>query len=373
MSHRFANEDLSAWLDGELDADERRELEALLDADPELRAELDALESVRESLRRHGPVDAPPAFLAGVLAKVADEPVPTASWWARWRRVGFVGFRPEAIGVVLAAALVAVVALRPGADRSGEPATATAPPPPPAAAPIDAIDGDGADADGVADAEGGAVTGADEVDVAAQAPRPQQTAVRPNVATGSAGPPSSSYLDRRSSLGGSATPTPVGTDLYQQGLDADVDVSNAVAPPSQWGSEVSEPLGGTPAEVAGAPAPALYGSAYRYRVRAADPDAVEQLLRIAARYDGRVTDAAGRGVMGVPSGNAGGSYRVLLPSAALARFGAALGSLGVLEEFPDERVFASSTVSVQVDIEVSGARTPSPSRAYQPNSMPDPD
>ena len=75
----FADERLSALLDGELDDMERKAVEDAVARDADLRRELDELRRTREFLRRHGPAEAPPDFLAKVLAKVEHEPMPANS------------------------------------------------------------------------------------------------------------------------------------------------------------------------------------------------------------------------------------------------------------------------------------------------------
>ena len=85
MSTGFADERLSAYVDGELDAAERRRLELELERDPELRAEVEALQATQSLLQRHGPAVAPTDFRVRVLEAGADEPV-SAPWWAWLRR-----------------------------------------------------------------------------------------------------------------------------------------------------------------------------------------------------------------------------------------------------------------------------------------------
>ena len=63
-------DELSAFLDDELSDEERAELEEALASDPSLRAEHDELNELVADLRSLGAVDAPPNFLAGVLARV---------------------------------------------------------------------------------------------------------------------------------------------------------------------------------------------------------------------------------------------------------------------------------------------------------------
>jgi len=113
MTQPAANEELSAYLDGELEDTEVAELEARLAAEPALREELEALSAAADFLRTHGPVRAPPGFHGRVMVAVEDEPVP-GSWW-RWLRRPF-GLPVEGLAVAAAAVLVLVFALDLGRD-----------------------------------------------------------------------------------------------------------------------------------------------------------------------------------------------------------------------------------------------------------------
>ena len=99
-----------------------------------------------------------------------------------------------------------------------------------------------------------------------------------------------------------------------------------------------------------ADAPALFGASYRYRVSSASPDSVARLLRLAGRYEGRVVDAEGHVVTEGADLTSPRSLRVQIPARHLAAFGDALRSLGLVNETPDDRIFASSQVSIQVDL-----------------------
>ncbi len=63
-------EELDAYLDGELSDEQRAELEEAMSADPSLRAEHDELAALVGDLRSLSGVEAPPNFLAGVMARV---------------------------------------------------------------------------------------------------------------------------------------------------------------------------------------------------------------------------------------------------------------------------------------------------------------
>ncbi len=75
---------LSAYLDDELTELERKRLEVELRANRELQQGLEELTTVRDQLRRQGPLMAPPGFAAGILDALDEEPAPAAaSWWRR--------------------------------------------------------------------------------------------------------------------------------------------------------------------------------------------------------------------------------------------------------------------------------------------------
>lgn len=104
MSHSFANEQLSALLDGELTDTEAAALEAELAADPALREELEALRAASRFLRDHAPVSAPEGFAARLQERLAAEPPPAANTTA-----AFAGLRRALPGLAVAAAALIVV------------------------------------------------------------------------------------------------------------------------------------------------------------------------------------------------------------------------------------------------------------------------
>ena len=73
---RTSNQEiLSAYLDGELTTEESAALEAQLETDQVLRADLRELEATVHLVRAHGPTRAPEDFLQEVLERVEQEPV----------------------------------------------------------------------------------------------------------------------------------------------------------------------------------------------------------------------------------------------------------------------------------------------------------
>ena len=120
----FADERVTAYLDGELDAAELARFEADLERDPSLQAELDALVQVQVTLREHLPMKAPADFLDDVLAAAAEEGVVQLAWYRRP-----FGIPLEGLAVAAAALLVVYVALpgrAPVADAPTEVAAARA-------------------------------------------------------------------------------------------------------------------------------------------------------------------------------------------------------------------------------------------------------
>ena len=82
MNHEFSDELLSAYLDDELSPEERADVEAALDADPELRRTCDELRALSNTLQAM-PATAAPDWSATIveraLAATATDPAPTLS------------------------------------------------------------------------------------------------------------------------------------------------------------------------------------------------------------------------------------------------------------------------------------------------------
>lgn len=129
------SDDVSAYLDGELDPVERSSFTAALDQDPSLRTELDEVREVRDLVRG---LDAPAmpddlvdrllaagAADADAATSVAGDAAPVVAIGAARssRRRGWTRFAAAAVGVAAGVAVVAAVAL-PGPER-GAPALAT--------------------------------------------------------------------------------------------------------------------------------------------------------------------------------------------------------------------------------------------------------
>ncbi len=102
----------SAYLDGELDASERAAADAHLAGCPACRAAMAGERAVRDAVRALGPVDPPPGFLDGVLARG-----PQASAHARVRRRRRV---PFGLAQLAATAAVWIVILGFGINRNAD-------------------------------------------------------------------------------------------------------------------------------------------------------------------------------------------------------------------------------------------------------------
>lgn len=113
---RTSNQEiLSAYVDGELTAEERTALEARLESDQVLRADLRELEATVHLVRAHGPTRAPEDFLQEVLERVEQEPVQLA-WYQRLRRP--LGVPIETYVVTAAAAAVLLFVFQPTVSQS---------------------------------------------------------------------------------------------------------------------------------------------------------------------------------------------------------------------------------------------------------------
>jgi negative regulator of sigma E activity len=128
MTPEDARAHLSAYLDGEMDSAARRELEAVLDHDPSLQAELEELRRTRELVRSLPPRRAPDGFARRVTAAIAEPGQPAASPWTRWRPAVL------AAAACLVVGFLAILAVAPESKQQGRapdaaksPLTETAP------------------------------------------------------------------------------------------------------------------------------------------------------------------------------------------------------------------------------------------------------
>lgn len=105
MSRRDLPDDaLSAYLDGECDAEERTRIEARLADDAQWRAELDGIRTVRDALRALSWPEPPTGFVAGPAGEVGGEVVAIDARRTRTRRAR----RARSVAAVGVAASIAV-------------------------------------------------------------------------------------------------------------------------------------------------------------------------------------------------------------------------------------------------------------------------
>jgi hypothetical protein len=303
MQDATANEQLSAYLDGELTDAEVAELEHRLARDPTLRAELEGLRAAVDLLRTHGPATAPPALYGDVLRAVEDEPMPGGAW--RWL------LRPFGLplsGLAVAAAAVAVLGLTVGGtalslgtmsdpsssrlardDRQDDRREA-------------AID----DADGAASASEGTATPGDGV--ADADPAPADGAYEARDGTGTAeddqdADPASSKASARlrkkakPAVGLNQTPPP-GTqgELLSEGSPSGEEERE------QLEQEQAGVATGRSGDAASATGDTWYGGRSTHKL-AVKPDDLELVARIYSRYAGKGELAAARRIAALEAGN----------------------------------------------------------------------
>lgn len=116
-------EELSAYLDGELDPSVHAQVEAALRVDPALQADLRAISAARDFVARHAPALAPEGFAERVIAQ---HPRARARPWLR---------RAEGAGLALLLAAALALILRGTGDGTGSAPAALAPPEAPEAPP----------------------------------------------------------------------------------------------------------------------------------------------------------------------------------------------------------------------------------------------
>lgn len=106
MSPSTSTEQLSAYLDGELPPAEVAEVDRRLEAEPDLRRELDQIRRTVELVRAHGPATMPEPVRLAIVAAVAQEPTPRASSFGAMRPFGV-----PIQGLAVAAVALVVVGL----------------------------------------------------------------------------------------------------------------------------------------------------------------------------------------------------------------------------------------------------------------------
>lgn len=334
------NDDLSAWLDGELGEAEMAELEAELARDPALRAELAELEAVVRFVRDEAPVPAPDDFERRLAARIAAEQPEHAGFGARsaegwsswWRRP--LGIPLEGWALTLAAAAALLIAWR-----------------------VPALVG------GVPD-DGG------ERELSPAAVEPPSMPLRPDLGPDNPGAPSK---DAPPEVIGRATTDPRAEAkkvASTRGIDAAPPVADGVVPDGAPDA-VPAPSPGLELPLAQAVAPdgkpggapdgtadggAADGGSLRYVVHAEDGKVKLELLKIAGRYGWSVVDSAGAIVS---TGRMAGSTEDLvlsLPQADLARLDAELGAKGHrVEHVGGGDLVGGSHVRVRITLAVDAA------------------
>lgn len=308
MAKPNANEDLSAYLDGELTDAEMAELEAELARDPDLRADLQALEGVVQFLREEGPDMAPLGFHHRVMERIEQEHPQRPSFWA-WLRRPF-GLPLEGWLVALAAAAVLLFVLP--RDRAPEDSDAwTVTPPEPADGSPAAIK------EPVLEREPEVAPPAVEI----EAPAPKKLEKKLP-----APPP---QVDPK------PLPEPLPTAEEPQGT--------ADEPPAS-----SRPMA---------------SPGYRYVVRSTSPDMKLALLKVASRYGGATSPGGAEITDAAMSANVE-ELLVQVPQADLTRFARELEALGyeVVKE-PTSEIVAGSTIPVRITLQLVGGATDAPNAA----------
>lgn len=83
MSYRPTMEELSAYLEGDLEGEAHEKVREAVAADPELQASLKSIEVSLQFLRKNALLEAPPDLREAVMASVVQESVKVRFWWAR--------------------------------------------------------------------------------------------------------------------------------------------------------------------------------------------------------------------------------------------------------------------------------------------------
>lgn len=357
-AHDERTEMLSAYLDGELTDAELARIEAELDGDASLRAELDALAGARDFLGQHGMIAAPPDFLASVLAAVDEEPVVQLSWYRRP-----FGVPVEALAVAAAALLVIWVAL-PSGGPDASPAFEKAPA---AGAPVSSSYG-GAEQDGAADAEQPAPEETEDavavaepygVDAAMNRMEPDDADVDATVAP-SKGAGSGEVWSKGASKKATAKEMwdagPASKEAEARRAAAEA-MAKAEAEAKARKADEARKAEESARKIAPAPAPEGTSFArvpYSYTLHTDDPQVLYRLASLAARHRGELTDAA-KAPLQVEELTSTDAATVLvqIPAHALQAFAKEIGALGSITTTTDNSMFAGDPVEVRVAVRLA--------------------
>ncbi len=336
----FADERLSALLDGELDDAERKAVEADVARDENLRRELDELRRTRDFLRRKGPVDAPPDFLAKVLAKVENEPLPANSPLSSFFRRPF-GLPIEAVAVAAAALLVVAGGVG-GLGLFGSMGGAAL-----MTAPRQEVQSPPSEAPGVAAPAAVQQMVDPTLDAPADEPPPRQIDLQ-GVKYG------------EQNFGGGVTAKDLGLGTGTRAVKGDgtgASVSDFTPAPSTKTAPTtsptttSAPLATKPSSSGTAPptavTPAL--SSWRYHVTSEREEILADLQAVAAKSGGKIIDRDGRPVTGGTT--EGGTYLLVVPADRVASVDTWLSKLGSERAGSvDASLYPSGWVAIQVDV-----------------------
>jgi negative regulator of sigma E activity len=306
-----AADDLSAWLDGELDDERAAELEAELQRDPDLRAELDQLESVVRLVREAGPSQAPRGFAHRVMARIdQEEAKSTRSAWAWLRRPWGIPLEGWALGLAAALALLLLIPFHGGSKDESEPPTR-------------------------------------EVSPAAlempQAPKVSAEEGAPEVIPGKV-----TVEPKPVAKGEAAPPAPVAGTASEE----------APAPTTEAPPEAGSPEG-TAAPIPERQAPV------RLTVRSSDPKTKLKIVQLAARYGPQAAeDQAGVPITNAAMVSEGGALYVTLPQPELPGFYREMERQGwSVTNLPTGEILSGSSVTVRVDVELAAPGTAEPAQA----------
>ncbi|MBT3219720.1 MAG: hypothetical protein HN348_11560 [Proteobacteria bacterium] len=326
MSKAAANDLLSAYLDGELTDVERTEVKQQLQSDAELRSELETIKSAVAFLQTHGPVKAPPNFMAEVLSAVENEPMPQGGWWA-WLRKPF-GLPIEGLAVAVAAAAVLFIVwptkeYEPNLEAATKPVAAQPSPTDPkgwssSAQGQEEMLNPQNDNDGVA-----VVDLPDEVE--------RQIAEK-RKDNGKKELSEDSKLLQELTRSGDGNLTQTGQD-FEQTYDLNTDNTANTAAPS-WQSVP-----------------------FMYSIRTQDPETLLRLHRLAGQHSGKVTDGKSRvKSTELPPGLS--SFYVAMPALELNGFEAELFQLGDVQRYDNpngELIYSEGEATLRIDMQLSEA------------------
>lgn len=311
-------ENLSAFLDGELTAVEIAEIEAELSADPAVRAELEALESVVDFVRSNGPLEAPMGFADAVFARVDKEAAPTGGTLVWLRRP--MGIPLEALAVAAAAVFVLVFALNNGDDATGASTVREVFEPAEVASPAIQVEVEEQQADGIAQVE--EVVPRDWE--AASKPRPKARP-KPSAAVPPAPTVTTGEVERYQSKG------LLGSGTTEEG------------------------------EAEGAK-PVLSVVPYRFTLHSENSDVLKQLDRLARRHGGELQTSTGTTFQA--STMSAGTTRVFvaIPNTQLSAFTSDMRKLGETASESTRTFYPGDQVKMQIDVDYDpGTATYAPS------------